>query len=66
MRSLRFFRVSRYVAVASSYKNPHVAYRMNTTTTIALTLSAPELRNDVLIPGSILILGNILALVISL
>lgn len=39
---------------------------MNTTATIALTLSAPELRNDVLIPGSILILGNILALVISL
>jgi hypothetical protein len=39
---------------------------MNTTATITLTLPAPDLRNDVLIPGSILILGNILALVISL
>jgi len=40
---------------------------MNTNTAIAMPLPAPDLlRNDVLILGSILLLGNILALLISL
>lgn len=66
MQRLRLFKVSGLRMVASSFKKRHTAFRMNTTATLTMTLPAPDLRNDVLIPGSIILLGFILALLISL
>ncbi len=53
-------------AVAFAFKKRHTDRRMNTTPTYALILPQPDTRLDVLILGSIILLGNILALLISL
>lgn len=53
-------------AVAFAHKKRHTDRRMNTTATHVLILPLPDNRLDVLILGSIILLGNILALLISL
>ncbi len=55
-----------FFRVAFAHKKRHTDRRMNTTATHALILPLPDNRLDVLILGSIILLGNILALLISL
>jgi hypothetical protein len=55
-----------FLRVASALKKRHTDRRMNTTATHTLILPLPDNRLDVLILGSIILLGNILALLISL